>query len=490
MSKCFSLMNLISPIAGLHLGIATLSRFATDENLAGDVFRAPLPFSKLDSRQLLSFIPARYGTECLVTHAVDCLISRIEQIMLHNVLTARQEMVMLRHYTSALRATQEAIDHEAQRMAPETLCATQFLGIFEVRPCSPRFMSQRPLGCRATSKQKVDEPWQQVMRTAIHSDSSIPKDQRALVFELWSDIVHGPNTFVQVAELALSPTPPSKDAIESAVQALQKDEDNLRKWLGMARDLDLVGSAAERHGVFFTPSLWSGSSCNKPPERILCPVLQGTFLMCYIIKARLLSSISPCRFHYAELECQALAHEILSLEADPTIYKDGGIFAGLFLSQTVWVAKSIHDTKDLWATSLAQHTAKISVKVEMIEKPHRLDWKHYGQCGQNSHRERQCPLLPADDQPPQAQNPAGFGVGSGALEWNRVQRSLDEIPNFEPNATIQTYYNIMAWTPFSNLSLLPDTPALLVTPEDDRISPAEKQKELIYDRLSLDAPSA
>ncbi|KAF4339833.1 hypothetical protein FBEOM_6250 [Fusarium beomiforme] len=346
MSKCFSLMNLISPIAGLHLGIATLSRFATDENLAGDVFRAPLPFSKLDSRLLLSFIPAR-----------------IEQIMLHTVLTTRQEMVILRHYTSALRATQEAIDHEAQRMAPETLCATLFLGIFELLKPQPdqqawarhvagttqliqlrgprRFQSDfelalfmahvGPMVVEAYLHNKrcflVDEPWQQVMRTAIHNDSSIPEDQRALVFELWSHIVHGPNTFVQVAELALSLTPPSKDAIESAVHALQRDEDDLRKWLRIARDLGLVGSAAERLGVFFTPSLWSGSSCNKPPERILCPVLHGTFLMCYIIKARLLSSISPCRFHYAELECQALAHEILSLEADPTVYKDGGIFA-------------------------------------------------------------------------------------------------------------------------------------------------------------------
>ncbi|KAK2005851.1 hypothetical protein LZ32DRAFT_571194 [Colletotrichum eremochloae] len=404
MSKCFSLMNLISPIAGLHLGIATLSRFATDENLAGDVFRAPLPFSKLDSRQLLSFIPARYSTQCLVTHAVDCLISRIELIMLPTALTARQGMDTLRHYTSALRATQEAIDYEAQRMAPETLCATQFLGIFELlKPQTDRqawarhvagttqlvqlrgsrrfqsdfesalFMAHvGPMVVEAYLHNKrcflVDEPWQQVMRTAVHSDSSIPEDQQALVFELLSHIVHGPNTFVQVAELALSPTPPPKDAIESAVEALQRDEDNLRHWLGMARDLDLVGSAAERRRIFFTPSLWSASSCNNPPpERIMCHVMQGTFLMCYMIQARLLSFISPCCFYYAELECQALAHEILSLEADPTIYKDGGIFAGLFLSQTVWVAKSIHDTKDLWSISLAQHTAKTFVEVEMIE---------------------------------------------------------------------------------------------------------------------------
>ncbi|UKZ69014.1 uncharacterized protein TrAtP1_010030 [Trichoderma atroviride] len=144
----------------------------------------------------------------------------------------------------------------------------------------------------------------------------------------------------------------------------------------MARDLELVGSAAERQGVFFTPSLWSGSACNGPLERILCPVLQGTFLMCYIIKARLLASISPNQFHFAELECQALADEILTLEADPAVYKDGGIFAGLFLSQTLWVARAIRDTKDLWASSVARYAVEAAAGTDgMIES-----WKFRKWC--------------------------------------------------------------------------------------------------------------
>ncbi|KAJ8117313.1 hypothetical protein ONZ43_g4239 [Nemania bipapillata] len=38
----------------------------------------------------------------------------------------------------------------------------------------------------------------------------------------------------------------------------------------------------------------------------------------------------------------------------------------------------------------------------------------------------------------------------------------------------------MAWNPFHTLRLLSDTPTLLVTPEDDQISPAEAQKRVIY----------
>lgn len=222
----------------------------------------------------------------------------------------------------------------------------------------------------------MEEPWQKVMHAAIHGDSSIPPDQRTLVYKLWSHIVQEPNNFVQIANLILSSTPPSEKAIDNAVRSLQRDEDHLRRWLEMARDLELVESAAERQGVFFTPSLWNGSACNGPLERILCPVLQGTFLMCYIIKARLLASISPGRFHQAESECQALAHEILALEADPTVYRDSGIYAGLFLSQTVWVARAIRDTKDLWGGSIAENTIEAAPGTDkMIES-----WKFRKWC--------------------------------------------------------------------------------------------------------------
>jgi hypothetical protein len=100
--------------------------------------------------------------------------------------------------------------------------------------------------------------------------------------------------------------------------------------------------------------------------------------MCSIIKARLLASISPGRFYYAELECQALAHEISSLEADPNVYKGGGIFAGLFLSQPLWVARAIRDTKDLWASSFGEYTTGTTAGTDkMIES-----WKFRKWCAE------------------------------------------------------------------------------------------------------------
>ncbi|KAK9415511.1 putative AB hydrolase-1 domain-containing protein [Seiridium unicorne] len=81
------------------------------------------------------------------------------------------------------------------------------------------------------------------------------------------------------------------------------------------------------------------------------------------------------------------------------------------------------------------------------------------------------------------ENPAGFGVGMGTHELEFVLQSKQRLPNLEINTSIQTYYNIMAWSPFQALRFLGVTPALLITPEEDRISPMSQQKELILDKL-------
>ncbi|KAK8108105.1 uncharacterized protein PG998_010118 [Apiospora kogelbergensis] len=82
------------------------------------------------------------------------------------------------------------------------------------------------------------------------------------------------------------------------------------------------------------------------------------------------------------------------------------------------------------------------------------------------------------------QNPAGFGSGIGTAELELLRDSKAKIPDFEVTTTIQTYWHIMNWGgPFGALKWLEGTPVLVVTPEDDCISPAHKQKELIYDAI-------
>ncbi|KAH8203672.1 hypothetical protein TruAng_002202 [Truncatella angustata] len=82
------------------------------------------------------------------------------------------------------------------------------------------------------------------------------------------------------------------------------------------------------------------------------------------------------------------------------------------------------------------------------------------------------------------QNPAGFGSGVGTEELDLITESKDKIPNFQVTTTIQTYWHVMSWGgPFNCLKWLQGMPVLVVTPEEDRISPAHKQKELIFDAI-------
>ncbi|KAH7304432.1 Alpha/Beta hydrolase protein [Stachybotrys elegans] len=72
--------------------------------------------------------------------------------------------------------------------------------------------------------------------------------------------------------------------------------------------------------------------------------------------------------------------------------------------------------------------------------------------------------------------PFSIPMVAGHDELRLINESKEIIPDFEVTTTFQTYYNIMAWSPFETLRHLGPTPVLLVTPEDDRISPSQKQR--------------
>ncbi|KAJ9656229.1 hypothetical protein H2198_005080 [Neophaeococcomyces mojaviensis] len=129
MAQKFSLLLNHTPLTGLRLGIAkfSLPDFEyTDET--DDLFT-----THAGSRKLLYSIPSRYGKVSSVSHATDCVVARLSQMMqFPQKRTKDSEATALLHYTKALRALQAALADDIQRMAPETLCATVLLGIFEV----------------------------------------------------------------------------------------------------------------------------------------------------------------------------------------------------------------------------------------------------------------------------------------------------------------------------------------------------------------------
>lgn len=130
-SKTYTILNLASPLTVLHLGISTLSYFASTSGGLGMTL-SNMPES-LGAQRLLSFIPSRYGRVPSITYATDCLVARLKRLLeTGSASSAAGDMAALKPYTKALRSLQEAIDDEDMRMTPETLCAAELLGLFEV----------------------------------------------------------------------------------------------------------------------------------------------------------------------------------------------------------------------------------------------------------------------------------------------------------------------------------------------------------------------
>ena len=75
----YSLLNLASALTVPHLGVSRLSYFKSDISGIG-VILSKMP-AYLETSRLLSFIPSRYGYVSSITHATDCLIARLGQIV-------------------------------------------------------------------------------------------------------------------------------------------------------------------------------------------------------------------------------------------------------------------------------------------------------------------------------------------------------------------------------------------------------------------------
>ncbi|RYP64883.1 hypothetical protein DL771_008560 [Monosporascus sp. 5C6A] len=88
------------------------------------------------------------------------------------------------------------------------------------------------------------------------------------------------------------------------------------------------------------------------------------------------------------------------------------------------------------------------------------------------------PMLTED-----GENPAGFGSGFGTRNFDLIAGSKEVQPNFELPTSLSSYYHIAAFQPFGLIPRVSPTPAMVVIPENDAVSPAEKQKSLVYDVL-------
>ncbi|KAL6803089.1 hypothetical protein GGI42DRAFT_323809 [Trichoderma sp. SZMC 28013] len=423
MNDGFPILELIAPLTSLHLGFASISCFTSNSGRAGDVLSTS-PLSHLQSRRLLSYLPSRYGKVAALTYTVDCLVARLNQITrdsVANCASEEEDGIVFCHYAKALKEVQKAIDDDALRMSQETLYATELLGVFELLNPQPQMNSwichaggaARLIQLRGPDRFQTDfelalfmahigpivteaflsnklcflaeEPWKRVLRAAICNDPSIPSTQSELMHELWSSLVYGPNIFKLVTDLVLAPIEPRPSIIETTIKRIQRDLDHLDMWAGLLRRHKCVADKICSKG---SPLMASKFAAHWDSSKRYMPwqVLQGTHTMCSMLKRRLLTSLAPSRYPHIELECQSLARLAMGLDSDTaTPSKENDLPKGLFMAQTIWVARAVVNTKGMWCetgTGINEAGVEDGQKRSMIEKwKFRLWCKELGRTG-------------------------------------------------------------------------------------------------------------
>jgi hypothetical protein len=185
----------------------------------------------------------------------------------------------------------------------------------------------------------------------------VPREQLELVTTLWARLGRGPTLFKEVEDLICSPVPASARRIEDITARLFNEQEYLKEWLILAGKYQ-CGSAyvGWRGWTHDAVGLMKNFNRGDIPldQQMTWRVLQGSFLLCTLVKLRMLFALSPSGFPEMETTCQALAREILSMGLDPGKQENEKLIGGMFMSETLWMAKAVLDTRESWGETLAQ----------------------------------------------------------------------------------------------------------------------------------------
>ena len=198
------------------------------------------------------------------------------------------------------------------------------------------------------------------MRSAIAGDDSFA-GKHDLVFNMWSHLVGGPGVFKDVTDLICLPAtqPAPQSAIDRVIRRLRDERQKLVDWLEAAQQhAGLVVSTGEVWlNEFLFPQVQSvqatelGDGALHCPQQVTLLALRGTYILCRLIKARLLYALAPARHCDLEVECQNLAQRVMRLREDLALDKSRGLVGSFFMSQSAWVAEGILKTRASWSES-------------------------------------------------------------------------------------------------------------------------------------------
>lgn len=210
------------------------------------------------------------------------------------------------------------------------------------------------------------EQWLHVMRSAV-LDDKLWTGERELVVMLWSSLVNLPTVFQDATDLLLSSRAPTPAETEVVIERLARTRQNLIQWLAMLRESTPEIISAFEEFSYGLAKLVAGPGGHKIGRHHLNQLaLRGTYAVCRMIKSRLLFALDPVRFHGLEAEAQAIAHIVSNVHLENLHVQSERLSWDMLMSQSMWVAKGVIDTKELWADDYTNHTGMIeSWKFEM-----------------------------------------------------------------------------------------------------------------------------
>jgi hypothetical protein len=88
------------------------------------------PLLRKMQNSFFSYLPQRYGHSDCLDASIECALARVRQILTPK--SDNWDGIVMKLYIKALRDLRTALQCPKQRLASETLCATELLGIYEV----------------------------------------------------------------------------------------------------------------------------------------------------------------------------------------------------------------------------------------------------------------------------------------------------------------------------------------------------------------------
>lgn len=226
----------------------------------------------------------------------------------------------------------------------------------------------------------MEDRWLKTMKTSIAQYSLSSPGLADCVLDVWSYIVSLPALFKETTDLVLLSRPSSEFTIQGTINRLVNDLAILDIRLGAMRGSGVFSENGDvrKEASAINPNVSGSDSYLHPEQNQPWPVLKANYVMCWLIRARLLSALSPFRFHTLESKCQTWSMETVRWKLNSSKLVQSGLLGGLYMFQSVCVANSIIYTKDIWADGWTDNMNEYIANQEnrgMIEK-----WKYKAWC--------------------------------------------------------------------------------------------------------------